>query len=127
MSETYYIKCGRRYKAVAEYDYNLTSALPEGSHLVTVKPGCRSTVFNVPLANLPVLAVLEKHKDELCRVLMKASEMRPGKSVLTKEQAAAWDALRKALGDAVSTMHVDSANDIIGALYKAIAAEVSNG
>jgi len=121
---TYYVKQGRRYKAVAEYDDGLMSSLPEGSHLIMVTPGCRSTVCNIPRSNLTVRAVLEAHKNELCKVILKASEMRPREQPITKRQAAAWEEMRKAFGASMATMHVDSASDIIDALHKAIEKEV---
>jgi len=123
MSTTYYIKRGRRYIPVSEYDYGLTSALPEGSHLITVTPGFKTTVFNVDPANREVLAVIEKHKNELCRILLKASEMRP-MLPLNPKQRDAWAALQKALGSRVATLSVDSANDIINAFTNAIQKEI---
>lgn len=125
MSETYYTKRGRRYVAVKEYDDDLMSALPKGSHLVTVTPGCRSTVFCVDPANVAVLAVIERNRSELCRVLLKASEMRPQREPITPKQAAAWEALRKAFGTDMATLHVDSATAIIDALKDAIVKEVT--
>lgn len=125
MSETYYTKRGRRYIAVAEYDGDLMSALPKGSHLVTVTPGCRSTVSCVDPANVAVLAVIERNRNELCRVLLKASEMKPMRSPITEKQRAAWDALSKAFGTDMATLHVDSASAIIDALKDAIVKEVT--
>lgn len=125
MSETYYTKRGRRYVATLEYDGDLMSALPKGSHLVTVTPGCRSTVSCVDPANVAVLAVIERNRNELCRVLLKASEMKPMRSPITEKQRAAWDALSKAFGTDMATLHVDSASAIIDALKDAIVKEVT--
>lgn len=124
MTEIYYIKRGRRYVAVRQYDDGLLDALPQGSHMVIVTPGCRSTLYNVDPANAPALAAIETHKNKLCKVLMDASAMRPARAKLTERQAAAWEKLRKELGDSVATLHVDSANDIIEALSKAIQKEM---
>lgn len=123
-STTYYVKRGRRYVPVAQYDDGLMSALPEGSHLVTVTPGCQSIVSRIDPANAAVAAVLETHKNDLCRVLLKASEMRPRRAALTKAQAEAWHRLQEAFGDGMATLHVDSANDIVEALYTAIRKEM---
>lgn len=121
MNDTvYYVKRGRRYVPVAQYDDGLLSALPEGSHLVTVTPGCRSIVCRIDPAGAAVEAVLEMHKNELCRVLLKASEVRPRRAALTKAQAEAWRKLQEAFGEDMATLHVDSANDIVEALYSAI-------
>ena len=125
MSKTYYEKRGRRYVAVAEYDGDMMSALPQGSHLVTVTPGCRSTVMHVDPANVAVLSVIERNRRELCRVLLKASEMRPQRAPITPKQAEAWEALRKSFGADIATLHVDNANDIIDALKDAILKEVA--
>jgi hypothetical protein len=122
-SVTYYVKRGRRYIPVSEYDGDLMSALPEGSHLVTVAPGSRSTVASVNPANKEVLAVVEKHRNELCRVLLAASEMRP-MLPLSPKQRDAWAALQKALGSRVATLSVDSANDIVNAFINAIQKEI---
>lgn len=125
MNKTYYEKRGRRYIAVAEYDGDLMSALPKGSHLVTVTPGCRSTVSCVDPANVAVLAVIERNRSELCRVLLKASEMKPSRTPITEKQRAAWDALSAAFGADMATLHVDSASAIIDALKDAIVKEVA--
>ena len=119
-STTYYVKRGRRYVPVAQYDDGLMSALPEGSHLVTVTPGCRSTVQCIYPANAAVAAVLERHRSDLCRILLKASEMKPRHTALTPEQAEAWGRLKGAFGEDMATLHVDSANDIISMFYSAI-------
>lgn len=123
-STVYYVKRGRRYAAVAQYDDGLMSALPEGSHLVTVTPGCRSTAHCVDPANAAVAAVLERHKNDLCRVLLKASEMKPRRAALTEAQAEAWHRLQEAFGEDTATLHVDSANDIVEAFYSAIRKEL---
>lgn len=119
-STVYYVKRGRRYVPASQYDGELMSALPEGSHLVTVTPGCRSTVQCIYPANAAVAAVLERHRNDLCRALLKASEMKPRHTGLTPAQAEAWNRLREEFGDDMATLHVDSANDIISMFYSAI-------
>ena len=39
VTETFYIKRGRRYVPVREYDAMLQNALPHGSYVTVVKPG----------------------------------------------------------------------------------------
>ena len=56
-----YEKIGRYWDA---------EVVPFGSHLVTVAPGCRTTVYRIEPARAEVLAVCAEHRAELERALL---------------------------------------------------------
>jgi hypothetical protein len=108
----FYEKVGRKYVPVKEYDDDLVSALPKGNHLIMCYPGGRSTRYNVDPDYAALIAAGRVARDVMAQALVKASEMRPKKKPLTSEQKEAWDNLKKAFGDDMYTLHVDSAHDI---------------
>ena len=124
MSETLYKKVGRRYVPIAECDPMLYDAMPEGSHLVTVKPGVRMTHYAVMPADATVLAVINKHYDALVNAVRDASEKKPTVIPVTKKQRAMWEACKKAFGGENFALTVPNANDFVRALADAIMAEI---
>lgn len=57
-----------RYEKVGRYWD--AEVVPFGSHLVTVAPGCRTTVYRIEPARAEVLAVCAEHRAELERALL---------------------------------------------------------
>lgn len=96
MSDTLYRKIGGRYRPVSEYE--AMDHLPDGAHLVVVKPGSRSIWYDVKPDHASVLAVLKLHEDMLLQAMREAVELRAEMEPLTERQKAAWEALSASLG-----------------------------
>lgn len=120
MKKIYYVKEGRRYVPVAEYDNDLMDSFHKGNHLVMVYPGGTSRRFNVEPALAPMIAAGRFAEDAVCTAMMKASELKPQRTPLTPEQQKAWRALADAFGDELCTLQGDSVRDIAEAGIKAM-------
>lgn len=101
MKKLYYIKEGRKYVPVAEYDSDLIDAFHKGTHLVQVYPGGSSRRYNVDPAYAPMIAAGRVCEDAISRVIMDKSALRvPEKhQPLTEEQKAAWEHLASTFGE----------------------------
>lgn len=71
MSETIYRKVGRRYVSVAESDPCFYSAVPYGTHLVTVEKGSRATWMQVKPDEAALVAVIQRRYGEMCDAVSK--------------------------------------------------------
>ena len=123
MKKIYYVKEGRRYKPVAEYDNDLLDSFPKGNHLVMVYPGGTSRRFNVDPALAPMIAAGRVAEDAMCRVMMDASELKPRQTPLTEGQRRAWSKLAKEFGDELCTLQGSSTRDIVEAGVRAMQSE----
>jgi hypothetical protein len=123
MKKIYYVKEGRRYKPVAEYDNDLMDSFHKGNHLVMVYPGGTSRRFNIEPALAPMIAAGRYAEDAICTAIMKASELRPAKTPITPAQQRAWRKLAKEFGDELCTLHGASVRDCAEAGVKAMQAE----
>ena len=120
MKKTYYVKEGRKYVPVAEYDSDFCDSYPYGSHLVVNKKGSGMRKFNIEPDFPALLAAATILEDELSTMIYKAGEARPYKAPLTKEQLAAWNKMKKVMGDEMFMLQYNSARDIAEQLLKAI-------
>ena len=123
MKKIYYVKEGRRYKPVAEYDNDLMDSFHKGNHLVMVYPGGTSRRFNVEPALAPMIAAGRYAEDAICRAITKASELRPSRSPITEAQQRAWRKLAKEMGDELCMLYGPSTRDIAEAGVQAMQAE----
>jgi hypothetical protein len=123
MKKIYYVKEGRRYKPVAEYDNDLLDSFPKGNHLVMVYPGGTSRRFNVDPALAPMIAAGRVAEDAMCRAMMDASELKPRQTPLTEGQRRAWKKLAKEFGDELCTLQGSSTRDIVEAGVRAMQSE----
>jgi hypothetical protein len=123
MKKIYYEKRGRRYHPVAEYDNDLLDSFPRGNHLVSVYPGGSSRRFNVEPNYAALIAAGRVAEDAICRAINKASELRPKQTPITPKQKKAWEALAKAFGDELCTLHGLSVHDCAEAGIKAMQEE----
>lgn len=112
MKKTFYEKINKRYVPVREYDDELVLSFPKGNHLVMCYPGGRSTRYNIDPDYAALIAASRVAVDVMAQAMVKASEMRPKKTPLTPEQKQAWDNLKKAFGDDMYTLQVDSAHNV---------------
>jgi hypothetical protein len=123
MKKIYYVKEGRRYKPVAEYDNDLMDSFHKGNHLVMVYPGGTSRRFNIDPAMAPMIAAGRVAEDAMCKAMMDASELKPQRTPLTEAQRKAWRALARSFGDELCTLQGSSTRDIVEAGIKAMQEE----
>lgn len=123
MKKIYYVKEGRRYVPVSEYDSDLVDSFHKGTHLVMVYPGGSSRRYNVDPALAPMIAAGRYAEDAICKAMNTASELRPARAPITEEQRTAWQNLAKALGDELCTLHGASIRDIAEAGVQAMQQE----
>jgi hypothetical protein len=71
---TLYIKRGRRYHPISEYDPEAMDALPIGAHMVIVEPGVKQLHYHVDPDRAGLLAALQEHEAELIQAITQASE-----------------------------------------------------
>ena len=123
MKKIYYVKEGRRYKPVAEYDNELMDSFHKGNHLVMIYPGGTSRRFNIDPAYAPMIAAGRYAEDAICRAMLKASELRPQRTPITLAQQRAWKKLAKEMGDELCTLAGLSVRDCAEAGVQAMQAE----
>jgi hypothetical protein len=83
---TYYVKRGRRYFPVSQWDPQLDQALPPGHHLVSVRPGQESLRCNIEPARAPMIAAGMLAEEAMSRAIYNAMELRPAPIRLTARQ-----------------------------------------
>lgn len=123
MKKTYYIKEGRKYVPVAEYDSELMDSYPYGSHLVVNKRGSGMRRFCINPDFPALLAAASIMEDTLSHLLYKAGEARPHKEPLTKQQIAAWNKMKKVMGEELFMLQYKSCREIAEELLKEIQKE----
>lgn len=123
MKKIYYVKEGRKYVPVAEYDQDLMDSFHKGNHLVMVYPGGTSRRFNVEPALAPMIAAGRYAEDAVTKAMIKASELKPQRTPLTEGQRKAWRKLAKEFGDELCTLQGASTHDIARAGVEAMQAE----
>jgi hypothetical protein len=123
MKKIFYEKRGRRYYPVSEYDSNLIDGLPQGTHLVDVYPGGKSTRYNVDPNHAALIAAGRVAQDAMCQALHDASEIRPLTRALTPEQLKAWHRLIRVFGEDARCLSRTSSRDIAEAGIRALQAE----
>ena len=120
---TFYIKEGRRYRPVREYDQTLMDAMPKGAHIVMVYPGGQSTRYSIDPAYAPMIAAGRVAEDAISKALMRASDMRPKEQPLTQEQRDAWNHLVEVMGDSARMLEWPSAREACEEAVKAMQVE----
>lgn len=100
MKKLYYIKEGRKYVPVSEYDSDLLDSFSKGTHLVQVYPGGSSRRYNIDPNYAAMIAAGRVCEDAISRVIMEHSALRvPEKHrPLTEDQKAKWEALSESFG-----------------------------
>lgn len=119
----YYEKVGRKYVPVSEYDSDLLSALPKGTHLIMSYPGGQSTHYNIDPAYAPMIAAGRVAEDKISEVIRKASDLRPSKKPITVKQKEAWENLVKEFGEDARMLEWPSAREACEVAVKAMQAE----
>lgn len=123
MKKIYYVKEGRKYVPVAEYDQDLMDSFHKGNHLVMVYPGGTTRRFNIEPALAPMIAAGRYAEDAVCKAITKASALKPQRTPITESQQKAWRALADAFGDDLCTLLGASTRDIAEAGVQAMQVE----
>jgi hypothetical protein len=123
MKKIYYEKIRRKYVPVSEYDSDYLDSFSKGNHLVMCYPGGTSRRFNIDPNYAAMIAAGRVAEDAICRAISKASELRPKQTPITHKQKKAWEALAKAFGDDLCTLHGLSVHDCAEAGIKAMQEE----
>jgi len=123
MKKLYYIKEGRKYVPVSEYDNELLDSFPKGNHLVMSYPGGTSRRFNIDPAYAPMIAAGRVAEDAVCAAITEAAKYRPQRTPITPGQKKAWEKLAKEFGDELCTLQGASVHDIAEAGIKAMQIE----
>lgn len=123
--KVFYEKVGGRYKPVREYDSDLLSSMPKGTHLVVCRPGSVSTRYNIDPAFGPMIAAGRFAEDAISRTIMDQSAMRckDSRKPITPEQLAAWNALQEAFGAEMYPLEYCSYSEAAEAGVKAMQVE----
>lgn len=125
MKKLYYIKKGRKYVPVSEYDSDLMDSFHKGTHIVMSYPGGKSTHYNIDPAYAPLIAAGRVAEAAICKSIQKASELRPQKAPITEGQRKAWAKLAEEFGDELCTLQGLSSHDCAQAGVKAMIDEAN--
>lgn len=123
MKKVYYIKEGRKYVPVAEYDNDLLDSFPKGDHLVQCYPGGSSRRFNIDAKLAPMIAAGRFAEEAISKEIMRASDLRPKRAPLTPGQKAAWEKLVEEFGPEAKTLEWPSAREVAQAGVNAMVVE----
>ena len=123
MKKLYYIKDGRRYRPVSEYDDDLMASFPKGAHIVMSYPGGQSRRYGIDPAYGPMIAAGRVAEDAIRRAIHDMSEARPKERPITKRQKAAWEEMKQAFGDEFFSLTFSSTADLAEAGVKAMQEE----
>jgi len=123
VTKVFYEKRGNRYYPVSEYDSNLMDGLPQGSHLLIVYPGGKSTRCNIDPNYAAMIAAGRLAEDAISSELMRASDLRPKSRPLTPEQKAAWEHLVEVFGPEARYLEWPSAREVADAAVRAMQVE----
>jgi hypothetical protein len=121
MSQTLYVKKGRKYVPVREHAPEVYDSLTYGQYVVTVSEGStRLRRVDTP-ASAEVLAAVEQMREAMETAMREANTSQFDSSTpLTPEQQAAADALRKSVGSLMVTYRGASMGDVVDAGVKVI-------
>ena len=119
----YYVKQGRKYVPVQEYDSDIMDAMPYGTHLVQVREGGMSRRYNVNADTAPFAAAALALEEKLTQIVSEAMDARPTKRPpLTVEQMNAWTQFRDAMGDQMGMLEYPSLREVAERFLKTLQA-----
>lgn len=123
MKKLFYIKQGRRYIPISEYDQDLMSSFPKGTHIVMCYPGGQSCRYGIDPAFAPMIAAGRYAEDAIRFAIHKESEAKPKERPISKRQRAAWEELKSAFGDEFFSLTFSSTHDLAEAGVNAMQEE----
>lgn len=112
MKKLFYVKQGRRYIPVSEYDSDLLDAFPKGAHIIMSYPGGKSTRYNIDPAYAPMIAAGRVAEDAICSAMYNESEAKPKEHPITPRQRKAWEEMKAAFGDEFFSLTMPSCRDL---------------
>lgn len=125
MKKLYYIKEGRKYIPVSEYDSDLLDSFPKGTHIIMSYPGGKSTRYNIDPAYGPMIAAGRLAEDVISNAIHKASEAKPKRPPITDRQLKAWEEMKAAFGDEFFNLNYGSIRDYAEAGVQAMQEEAN--
>jgi hypothetical protein len=115
MNETFYVKRGKKYIPISEYDAGVHDSIKHGTHLVVNHMGCRMYTYDVEPDHAAIVAATRIFKEYLVKSLHRASEARPKldqNTPFTESQMKAYNKLKEELGEHTYYFEFPSLNDI---------------
>lgn len=101
--EIFYKKRGRKYIPVSEYDHDLLSSVPEGTHLVICRPGFRSTRYNIDENYAALIAASFVAREKIITSMYDScNNYTPSREPLTPEQVELWNKLNESFGENIT-------------------------
>lgn len=127
MSTIFYRKEGRKYIPVSEYDDELMSAFPHGSHLIVCHTGTgrKSIRYKIDPAYAPMIAAGNIAIDAIAQVITEELSYKPTTAPITEEQREAWENMRKVWGDDLCRLECESIMKAIHAGIEKMANEAN--
>lgn len=126
MKKLYYIKEGRKYVPVSEYDSDLIDSFHKGTHLVMSYPGGQSRRYNIDPNYAAMIAAGRVAQEAMTQAISEASKMHRDEhenTVLTEEQHAAWMKFVDVMGERGRYIKFKSLHDIAEAGVNAMIEE----
>lgn len=123
MKKVYYIKQGRKYVPVSEYDGDLLDSFSKGTHLVVCVPGGQSRRHNIDPNYAAMIAAGLVAEDAITNAIVDSSEAQPTRKPLTEAEHKAWLNLIEVWGDEARSITRPCARDIAEAAVKAMQTE----
>lgn len=117
MTTTYYVKEGRKYKPVAEYDEQLMASVPYGNTLIISQPNRRMRRFNIDPDHAPLLAALETSTDEITSIVVDAMSDIRQTAEYSDVNNEVWQKFKDELQGQLSVLYYPSAYDITRKLH----------
>lgn len=115
MKETYYVKRGRKYIPISEYDSEIYQSIKYGTHLVVNHLGSTMYTYDVEPDHAAIIAAAKIFKEYLVKSLHHASEARPktgNTKPFTERQMEAYNKLKEELGEDTYYFEFPSLNEI---------------
>lgn len=118
---TFYEKVDDKFVPVAESD--VAESFPRGSHLVTVKPGVTSYVYNVDPEVAAVTAALELYTNEIAGIIYDSVQARP-REPLTEEELREFEKFDQKTGGKLKVMTIESGREVAKKIADFVANEL---
>jgi len=125
MKKVYYEKIGNDYIPVAEYDSAWLDSYPKGTHLIICNPGITSRKYNVNPDYAPMIAAGQVALDAISDAMVKASNLKPMHSKITKDEALVWKKFCDEFADRMPTLTSPSCRELASAGVDAMIAEAN--
>lgn len=123
-SKTYYVKNGRKYVPVAEYDSEFYDSFPYGASLVIIEQGYSHRIFKIDPADAPMIAAGYHARQSMIDAIYNASQARPAASdIITEDQHKAWEQCKEAFGTEFFYLQYPSIHEIVDAGLTAMSEE----